>query len=577
MPVPSHAPAGAPTPLSGPGRHVAVVLVFLALTIAFTWPLPVRLTTHVLDTGTDPELLLWALGWNAHAFFTQPLSIFDANIFYPSHYALAYSENMIGSSLLFAPIIWLTGDLVFTMNLVQLSSVCLSAIGAYLLARRLGLSVAAAILAGLVFGFAPARFFRIAQAHLTTIQWMPFCLAYLHTYLGRSGRPRDLRLAVLFYVAQVLASGHGAVFLTVAVFACLAYRVVLGEPIQPIRRLRDLGITGALILLPAVLILLPYRAARAEVPALARELGDYGSSLSSYVSSPTPVHQWLLGRLPAWVTASPPDAYLFIGVLPIVLALIALVTWRPTVASSASRAEKLAAWRTAPVPFYGLLAALAFWFTLGPPIGLWRWTYALPVFSFLRVPSRFVLLEVLAVAILAGFGFQWVSRAMRPAVRGLMAAGLGLLLVVEFMPGSMDLAPFAIAPSSADRWLNGRPKPFVVAEIPIPDSLDVVMQSRRNTLYMLHSTAHWQKIVHGFSGVEPQHYTDLHPKLVRFPDEESLNALVDLGVTYIVFHPDLYPAPGERADAEARFAQYHDWLRVEYIGADSRVYSLHRP
>jgi hypothetical protein len=214
---------------AGRRRDLIVALSFVLLTLAFAWPLPVQMSTHLLGRGTDPELLMWALGWDAYAFLHQPLAIFDANIFYPSRYALAYSENMIGSALIVAPVIWATGDLVLATNLVQLSSVALSAFGAYLLARRLGLDVASAVVAGLVFGFAPARFFRMPQAHLTTIQWIPFCLAYLHAYFSSEGRPTHLKLAAAFFAAQALASGHGAVFLTVAAVALVLWQVA-AEP-----------------------------------------------------------------------------------------------------------------------------------------------------------------------------------------------------------------------------------------------------------------------------------------------------------------------------------------------------------
>ena len=112
----------------------------------------------------------------------------------------------------------------------------LSALGAYLLGRTLGVSVPAAILVGLIFAFAPARFFRMAQVHVTTIPWMPSCLAFLHAYFSHSGRPCHLRLAAFFYTAQALTSGHGAVFLTVASVSYVAYRLVLGERLNAVGR-----------------------------------------------------------------------------------------------------------------------------------------------------------------------------------------------------------------------------------------------------------------------------------------------------------------------------------------------------
>ena len=49
---------------------------------------------------------------------------------------------------------------------------------------------------------------------MTAVQWIPFSLAFLHTYLER-GRRRDLLLAIGFFSLQALSSGHGAAYLFV--------------------------------------------------------------------------------------------------------------------------------------------------------------------------------------------------------------------------------------------------------------------------------------------------------------------------------------------------------------------------
>src|SRR2546423_15337847 len=59
-----------------------------------TWPLTLRLTTAVADLG-NPLLNVFIIDWDCHALLHAPLSIFDAPVFYPSKYPLAYSENMI--------------------------------------------------------------------------------------------------------------------------------------------------------------------------------------------------------------------------------------------------------------------------------------------------------------------------------------------------------------------------------------------------------------------------------------------------------------------------------------------------
>src|SRR5262249_32395768 len=134
----------------------------------------------VLPIGADANLFLWTLQWDTHALTHRPWAIFDANIYYPFRHTLAYSENLIGSSIVAAPILWTIGNPVLALNAVALLSCILSGAGAYMLARQIGAGPAGAALAALIFAFAPPRFLRLGQIHLTTVQWVPFCLACLH-------------------------------------------------------------------------------------------------------------------------------------------------------------------------------------------------------------------------------------------------------------------------------------------------------------------------------------------------------------------------------------------------------------
>src|SRR5262245_45396217 len=156
---------------------IAAGAVYAVLTVVMAWPLSAHPGSTVLPLGADTKLFLWTIGWDLHALAHQPFSIFDANIFYPLPHTLAYSENAIGSAILAAPVLLLSGNPVLALNSVLLLACVLCGVGAFVLARRLGLSVGGAVLAGLIFAFTPPRFLRTGQLHLATVQWLPFCLA----------------------------------------------------------------------------------------------------------------------------------------------------------------------------------------------------------------------------------------------------------------------------------------------------------------------------------------------------------------------------------------------------------------
>lgn len=543
--------------------HVA--LLYTALTAVLAYPLVRHLAGHVLTVSPDTDLFLWTLSWDAHALTRQPLSVFDANIFAPLHGTLAYSEHLIGSGMLAAPILGLTHNPVLAMNLVALLSCILCGLGTFLLARRVGATPAGAVLAGVIFAFAPPRFLRLDQLFLTTIQWVPFSLAYLHAYLD-DGEKRHLRIAAAFFTLQALTSGHGTVFLAFAAALLCGYRASLGGPLAIRKRVRDLGVAGVLLLAPIVPMVMVYVRVQTEM-GLKRTLADWVVTRpASFLASPAYVHTYLLGRFfPTAQINGAANAYLFPGYIPLLLAAAALVAAARSGPSS----------RQSSTGVYALLVLSCVWLAVGPPFGIWPLVYWLPGLNFIRVASRFMLPALLGLSVLAGLGFDWLARRLRGPTRLGVAAAAGAMLVAEF---AVPLAtiPYAVVTPPADRWLARQAVPFTVAEVPLPPLSRVYEFEKRQAEFMLHSTEHWQKTVHGWSGLQPPAHLALYDRLTRFPDDDSLRALAEFHVDYLVVHTDLYP-PGEWAAIEARIAAYQGRMELRHADGSGRVYALTTP
>ena len=540
-------------------RALGVTGLFTALTVAMAYPWSVHLSSQVLADLPDIHLYIWNLAWDAHAFLHQPLSIFDANIYYPNPNTLAYSENLIGTALTVAPLLWAGVDPVLAMNLAAMMTCLLCGLGTYLLARRVGVSSAAAILAGIVFAFAPPRFMRMGQIHITAVQWIPFSLAYLHSYFD-GGRPRDLRLAIAFLTLQALTGGHGAVFLLVSIVVLLAFKLASGEPPAVARRIRDIGWTGALLTVPAFLMFLPYRRAQQEV-GLVRALDDWMPAPDSFLASPSHLHQWAIALFSTKHYNDSANAWLFPGILPLIFAVVAVVSLRG--------APRL---RQSYVLLYLLIALISFDMFLAPPFGLWPHLYWLPGFNFIRVPSRFIILTMLALAVLTGLGFDSITSRFRPVLRTASAMVVGVLLLGEFATQPFKGVPYALDTPAIDRWLNTLPKPFAIAEVPVPSPGEIGAFERQQTMAMLHSMAHWQKTVHGYSGLRPRLHWRVLVELTAFPDEPSLRSLRELKIRYVVVHTDRYP-PGKWEDVQARLDHY-DGVRLLHTEGAGRVYEI---
>jgi len=542
--------------------------VFVLLTAVLTLPLSLEPATRAMALSADTRLFLWTLSWDVHALLHQPLRLFDANIFHPEPRTLAYSEHVVGSAIVGAPFLVASGNPVLALNAVILLSCVLSGAGTFFLARELGISRAGAFAAGVIFAFAPPRFTRLAQLHLATVQWIPFCLAFVHRYL-RGYRRRDLIAAIFFFTLQSITSGHGGLFLLLALLALGLY-LMARRSLPPLRTLaRDVGVVGVLLLALNLPFALPYFRVQREL-GLRRTIGavyDWVPNAASFLASPSYVDQALVSLVPPVARAvADAKAYMFPGWLTLLLLAALLLPRR--------HAEEGAPRPAGDLGFYAVLAGLALWASLGPPFGLYALLYhALPGFDLIRVPSRLAILTELALAILAGAGASRLLDRLRPPLRGPAGGALVLLLAAEFAT-PLNAPVYPIETGEVDRWLAAQPKPFVAAELPVAPPTDAVASARLHSHYMLHSMLHWQPIVNGYSGFVPPRHEMLFDQLTRFPDEGSVRALEALGVNYVVLHrADFGEERYAKAVADAQ-ALFPTRLVVAHDAPDGRVYSV---
>ena len=546
-------------------RLLAVSAAYAALTFVMAYPLSATPGTAVVVDAPDTHVYIWTLAWDVHAFLNQPLRMFDANVYHPYTHTLAFSENLIGSAFLAAPFIWLTGNLVLGMNMAALITCVLCGIGGYVLARALHLRPGAAFLCGVVYAFAPPRFFRLGQLHMTAVQWIPFTLAFLHIYFER-GRRSWLLLAVACFTLQVLSSGHGAAFTAVASALLVAWRVGFGQPIAVRQWLRDFGVAGAYLLAPSVLMLMPYRLVRGQGGLRYPYDPDALPNPESFLASPTRLHVYLQSQWPD--TASINDtayAFLFPGILVLVMALVALALWRP-----ASRDR----WRNDATGFYAFLGMVSTLMFLPPPLGLWRFVYWLPGFNFIRMPPRFVTVVVLCLGVLLAAVVDRLTGALSPRARALTVGAVAVALLAEYVSYPFPAVPYSVNIPAVDRWLDTQPKPFTIAEVPAPSPGNLGELERHQTRSMLHATAHWQRTIHGYSSLRRPLHDRLYLELPGFPDATSVASLREVGVTYVIVHTENY---GDRWRAVEQQIERTGAFKLEHVEGSGRAYSLLPP
>jgi hypothetical protein len=321
-----------------------------------------------------------------------------------------------------------------------------------------------------------------------------------------------------------------------------------------------------LLLLPAVLVLLPYRRAHADM-GLDRSLGEWEVSPESFIASPSLVDKWLLSLVTSRDVMEAASSVLFPGYLVLILSAVALWPWPtrgPHEATTESRRRALS-W------CYAVIAVLSISLFVRT-FGTWQLIRGWPGFNFIRVPARFVILATLALAVLTAAGFDRLAARLSRRQTAAAAVVTGLLLLGEFSAYPFEGRDFRLEIPAADRWLATRPPPFAVVEMPIPRITQAGPFERFQTMALLHSTAHWQKTLNGYSGFRPGLHDRLYRELYSFPDDTSVASLREFRVDYVVVHRGLYP-PDSWPDVARRLRSDPN-LTLVHEAAGDEVYAV---
>lgn len=487
-------------------RELVVVALFCALTALMTWPLLANFTT-ALPHPEDPAINTWILDWDFYALLNHPSRLFDANIFHPHRYALAFSENLLGIALPLLPL-HIAGLAPITIfNVAMFLAFTLTGYGAYVLARLVTGSTGAAICSGIYFAFLSFRFTHLTHLQHLWAMWLPLTLASL-IWFARKPTPRRAAWFGLAFLMNGLSNLHWFAFGSLAI----ALSFVIGA-----RRDRRYWIGGIAATLIALAILTPVLLPYQRVRDLYEFRGDPNETMQ-YSAEPS---DWLVSSLHSRWYARPlgnpsinPERWLFPGGLVLVFALAGLA-W-------SGRATLLAL----------LWIALGFFGSLG--LNGWFGTFlfeSVPLFKGIRVPARWSFIAYTGLALLAACGIARLTQRFGERTRAAIHAGIACLFLIE-----LHAAPI--------RWYIARPEAppvyaYLAAHRADGPIIELPLRQKDQYAYMLRATTHHRRMVNGVSGFVPPSLSELVALSEEIPiPPYFLTRLEHLGVTTVVVHAD---------------------------------------
>jgi hypothetical protein len=502
-------------------RTAAAAALFIGLTLANTWPLARAPGSRIGQHG-DAFFSVWRLAWVAHQLRTDPIHLFDANIFYPERRTLAYSDAMLLPATVLAPVQWMGARPLVTYNVVLLSAFVLNGLAAYLLVYRLVGSYAAGLLGGVVFAFAPYRFDHFDHLEMQLSFWMPLAVLAWHNAVERL-RVRDCLLVALLTSGQILSCIYYAVFL-MTWFGVVTLFWFWRTPLRAVKTL-------TYMLVPAVVVFalysLPYLGNRDRLgERRAGEVASWSAQLNDFASSPP------TNLLYGWTSElAGPERYLFPGL--VALGLLVAGVWPPLDPRRAVHA-------------IGLVTAFLLVLGSNGPVYDLLYEWVLP-YRGLRVPARADILILVGLAVLAGYGLDRLLKRLRPRAAALAAAlALGTASAEYLTAPGLQRVDERVS----ELYLLLRDMPdAVLFEWPV--TVPWRMWNMVDVRYMYRSTLHWRPLLNGYSGFYPESYMKLLVRMRPFPSSRSIRNLQQLGATVLVIHelphrPKLYEEAVER-------------------------------
>jgi hypothetical protein len=545
----------------GRALGLVIIIAFIGLACLFTRPMIGRAQDSVYKDSSDPVFQAWTLQADARALANNPLALFQANIYYPNHDTMAYSDNQLSTALIASPLLAITHNPMQTANYMLIFNFFLSALGAYLLTNHLTRNRIAAFAAGVMFAFAAPRLAQVMHLQLSTAGWIPLCLLFLTRYTEK-GRWYDAALTGLFLVVQTLATWYYGIMLTIAILLFLLVRVIMRRKTFTLKWASSL----LLVLLLAVGIItpfaIPYLQIHSSDPRFTRSVKEVDMFSADVTDFATASQQnWLWGSLTAGLRkgtakrGGPTERSLFPGLLPLVLGISGAVV----LFLKGEGEERFQ------VRYYVALGGLAVVLCLGTrlhffghsvnlPMPYDLFYYVFPGFKVLRVPARFIVLVLLALSVLSAYaikaGLTWLGKRKSVTLAGLVALGIVGLLLLDLMsvPLSMHKVVSARDFPPVYTWLEQQPGDAPTAELPLamynPETFSAGLQYERTWLERepmrtYFSTLHWKRLLNGYSGFIPDSYYEAVLATAGFPSTESIAWLKATGIQYVIVHASL--------------------------------------
>jgi hypothetical protein len=212
------------------GVEFQVLALYLVLTLVLLYPFSVlKMGSQLIGNTADTYQSLWDLWWVKHSVLSVSNPYATNFIYYPYGADLYVHTLSPAAGFLTIPF-QLTGGLIFSFNLLLITSFILGGYGAYKLAKYVTKDKKASFFAGIVFTFSTYHFAKaLGNMNLVSIEWIPFYILFL-LKMRQEKSLKNIEGAVVFLVLiALMADLQYILFLGLFTILYVAYELALNR------------------------------------------------------------------------------------------------------------------------------------------------------------------------------------------------------------------------------------------------------------------------------------------------------------------------------------------------------------
>lgn len=489
---------------------------YLALAIIMTWPLVLNISTHIMGTGGDAPMFVWDAWWLKKVIF-EGQNLFSTDyMFWPQTIDLSLHTLTLVNSTVIA-ILSKVINLVAAFNIYFLISISLSGLFTFLLVRYITKSDLPAFVSGIIFAFSPyITMHWLGHQNLVTIWFIPLFILLIFKLLKEKKWIYAISAGIIAGLAS-LNDFYNPIFLIgflllLIIWIIIAKKITLKLLWQFLSLVFIWLIIWSIWWIPAIATL--FNSEISNAMSLEQITAFYGADPLRYFTPSflNPIFGWLASEIPGRFSGGV-EGTIFLGYLP-VLTVLGFMVYKIR--------NKIKEQFLFGTGFWIVLGLIFGILSLGPYLKIaeriiyislpYAWIYQIiPLWDNFRVPARFSLMVVLAVAVLVGIALTHLLAKIRTdRFKKILIWIFCGIIILEFMPAPypiMDLSiPVVYQQIKSDQNINS------LLEIPWGINSGYWDEGRFESRFMFYQTYHNKKVAIGSVSRAKTEYFEFFPE-----------------------------------------------------------------